>query len=370
MSNKQLAVAANGVLVLGVFCPIVTVPFMGGQNYFQNGAGDGSIVLALAAIGFLLIWKNRFRELFITGGLSLLLSIYTFITLLFRLNELRDKMHSDLKDNPFGGLAEAAMQSVQIQWGWILLIGGAVTVMIAAWNCFKEQQLAGAMQKQSEAVAEAVNPATIETGNVGSLFASVTPENNHQSAKIRRIRFFVAGAAIVAGVLVVVLSVNNAHNDAKALIRNPQQASTMPVPAAVEPAPTWAYHTNSSDAGAKKVRVGCIESEDQLRFESPYKNTVATLCFRSDGGVWMSIGSGQLLSGDSHGARIRFGDSAPRSYSLEQPSDYSSDAAFIAPAGPIFAAARSGKNITVEATYYDAGRQSVTFRPNAPLVLK
>jgi hypothetical protein len=377
MSNRQLAVVANGVLVFGVFCPIVTVPFLGGQNYFQNGAGDGSIVLALAAIGFLLIWKNRFRELFITGGLSSIVCVYTFIGLLFRLNELRDKMHSDLKDNPFGGLAEAAMQSVQIQWGWILLIGGGATLMIAAWNCFKEQQLAGAVQKQSEAFVEAVDPVTMETSNADGLFASITQENNDQGPKIRRIRLLVGAAAIVSGVLVVVLSVNNSFNAANASLKNsppygnsndeqkPSQSATSPTPV-----PTWEYHTMSSDAGAKRILVGCIESEDELRFESPYKNTVATLCFRSDGPVWMSIGSGQLLSGDSHGARVRVGDATPRSFSLVQPSDYSSNAAFIGPSGPLVAAARGGKSITVEATYYDAGSQSVTFRPKAPLFLK
>jgi hypothetical protein len=388
MSNKQLAVVANGFLVFGVFCPIVTIPFLGGQNYFQNGAGDGSIVLALAAIGFLLIWKNRFRELFITGGLSLLVCIYTFITLLFRLNELRDKMHSDLKDNPFGGLAEAAMQSVQIQWGWILLIGGAVTVMIAAWNCCKEQQLAGVVQKRSENFVEAVNPVTTETSNTSKLSASVPCETNPLGIKKRTMGFLVVAVIFVFSILVALPFLIDSDSFADFLIMmSPQSgtkvgsgdnkqapsqnaAQTASVPVAVEPAPGWEYHTNSSDAGAKKVLVGCLESKDELRFESPYKNTVATLCFRSDGGVWMSIGSGQLLSGDSHGARIRVGDAAPRSYSLVQPSDYSSDAAFIVPAGPVFAAARSGKNITVEATYYGAGRQSVTFRPKAPLVTK
>jgi hypothetical protein len=361
----------------------VTVPFLGGQNYFQNGAGDGSIVLVLAAIGFLLIWKNRFRELFFTAGLSSLVCIYTFITLLTRLNELRDKMHSELRDNPFGGLADAAMQSVQIQWGWILLIGGAITLMIAAWNCSKEQQLAEAVQKQSEAAAETVGLVTSDTSNSSEVSASVPNEINPLGIKKRTMGFLVVAVILVFSILMVLPSVTRSDDFADFLIKMSPQARTgvgsgdhrqatavAPVQTAAEPAPTWKYHTASSDAGAKSVLVGCIESENELRFESPYKDTVATLCFRSGGNVWMETGSGQLLSGDSHGARVRFGDAAPRSFSLVQPSDYSSNAAFIVPAGPIFTAARSGKEITVEATYYDAGSQSVTFRPKAPLVLK
>jgi hypothetical protein len=41
-------------------------------------------------------------------------------------------MQSDLAANPFGGIATAAMQSVQIQWGWAVLVVGAVLIIAAA----------------------------------------------------------------------------------------------------------------------------------------------------------------------------------------------------------------------------------------------
>jgi hypothetical protein len=137
-----------------------------------------------------------------------------------------------------------------------------------------------------------------------------------------------------------------------------------------EVAPKWEYSTVGMDAGTKKRLVGCIQSSAKVHLEFPYKDTLATLCLRSDGSAMLSIESGQILTGDNHGARIRFGDAAPRSFSLDQPSDYSSTVAFIVPSGPLFAAARSGKKITVEATYYDAGSQTATFSPDVPLVLK
>jgi hypothetical protein len=66
----------------------------------------------------------------------------------------------------------------------------------------------------------------------------------------------------------------------------------------------WDYSTIDMDAGAKKERVGCIQSDQQIRLESPYRNTFARLCFGSDNSVMLSIENGQLLNGENHRARI------------------------------------------------------------------
>jgi len=41
-------------------------------------------------------------------------------------------MKSQLADNPFRGLADMVMQSVQLQWGWALLIVGAAMLIASA----------------------------------------------------------------------------------------------------------------------------------------------------------------------------------------------------------------------------------------------
>jgi hypothetical protein len=187
-------------------------------------------------------------------------------------------------------------------------------------------------------------------------------------------KFLFAAVVIIATVLVILKVASDQFREANDKLRPSSISTVQPaIPTAsaiVAATPSWDYETVDRDAGARKVRAGWIQSDDQIRLESPYENTFARLCFRSDGGVWLSIASGQLLTGKSHDARIRFSNSAPRSFSLEQPSDYSSDAAFIVPSGPVFAAARGGKKIAVEATYYEAGLQTATFSPNSPLVLK
>jgi len=131
------------------------------------------------------------------------------------------------------------------------------------------------------------------------------------------------------------------------------------------------YSTYQSDAGSKTIKIGCLESEQPVYLSDPYSDTFEKLCFRSNRDVLLILeGRGQLLSGDRHGARIRVGDGAPRSFSLEEPSDYSSQSAFIEPSSPLFAAASLHKKISIEATYYDAGSQTTTFTPSEPLNLK
>ncbi|MBI9082217.1 MAG: hypothetical protein JEZ11_01385 [Desulfobacterales bacterium] len=49
MGTKQiLGLIGSIILFVGVFTPIFSVPIMGNMNYFQNGKGDGTIVLVLA----------------------------------------------------------------------------------------------------------------------------------------------------------------------------------------------------------------------------------------------------------------------------------------------------------------------------------
>jgi hypothetical protein len=43
------------------------------------------------------------------------------------------QMETELKDNPLRGLADLAVQSVQLQWGWaVLVIGIACLIFVVA----------------------------------------------------------------------------------------------------------------------------------------------------------------------------------------------------------------------------------------------
>jgi hypothetical protein len=133
VGRKQiLGLVGSVVLFIGVFTPIVSLPVVGNMNYFQNGRGDGVIVLVLAVVSLILVLIKRYRWLWLTGLLSLGVMVYTFVNFQLRMNEAKAQMEEKLAGNPFRGIADVAMQSVQIQWGWAVMVIGAALLIAAA----------------------------------------------------------------------------------------------------------------------------------------------------------------------------------------------------------------------------------------------
>jgi hypothetical protein len=133
VGRKQiLGLAGSIVLFVGVFAPIVSLPIVGSMNYFQNGQGDGVIVLILAVLSLVLVLLKRYRWLWLTGLLSLGMLVYTFDNFRMKMAQMTADMETKMANNPFKGIASTAMQSVQIQWGWALLIVGAGLLIAAA----------------------------------------------------------------------------------------------------------------------------------------------------------------------------------------------------------------------------------------------
>jgi len=128
VSNRNLVLKqilgflGSSLMFLGVFSPAISIPIMGNLNYFQNGKGDGVFILIFALASFVLTLLKMYRLLWFTGLGSLLILIYTFITLQVKISEVKNQLESQLAGNPFRGFADTALQSVQLQWGWALLI--------------------------------------------------------------------------------------------------------------------------------------------------------------------------------------------------------------------------------------------------------
>lgn len=133
MNTKQiLGLIGSIILFVGVFAPILSVPIMGNMNYFQNGKGDGIIVLVLAVASLVLVLTKNYKGLWFTGLGSIGVLLFTFINFQSKMSQMKSEMESQLAGNPFRGLADMAMQSVQLQWGWALLIVGAGLVIASA----------------------------------------------------------------------------------------------------------------------------------------------------------------------------------------------------------------------------------------------
>jgi hypothetical protein len=131
-TKQLLGLIGSAVLFVGVFAPIISLPIMGNMNYFQNGKGDGTIILVLAVISFIFVLLKMFWVLWFTGMGSIALLFFTFFNFQKIFTDINTQTGTELAGNPFGGLADIAMQSVQIQWGWALLIIGAALLIASA----------------------------------------------------------------------------------------------------------------------------------------------------------------------------------------------------------------------------------------------
>jgi hypothetical protein len=125
-SKKQIAgLVGSIVLFIGVFCPIVSIPMIGSINYSK---GDGIIILVFAAISIIVTLIKKYEWLWFTGLGSLGVILFTFVNFQMKMSEMKSK----LAGNPFSGLADVVLQSVQLQWGLGILIIGIILIIVAA----------------------------------------------------------------------------------------------------------------------------------------------------------------------------------------------------------------------------------------------
>ena len=129
ISRQSLGIAGAIVLALGVFAPIVRLPFVGTVNYFANGDGDGAIVLLLAAVAAGLILAKKYRLVLVPASLSLGMIAYTFINIQTQLHKTKAALDSV---RILRGLGALAAQAVQFQWGWVVMLVGVALLGAAA----------------------------------------------------------------------------------------------------------------------------------------------------------------------------------------------------------------------------------------------
>jgi hypothetical protein len=135
-----LGLVGNAVLATGALAPVISVPLVGAQNLVQNGGGDGTIILGLALIGFLLSVLGGARWMTLTGGASLLLVVANFVHFITIIDEVQRELDAELAGDPFRGVADVMMGRVQLQWGWALLLAGAVLVISAGVQAFRDRE--------------------------------------------------------------------------------------------------------------------------------------------------------------------------------------------------------------------------------------
>lgn len=118
------------VMAVGAFCPIVHLPIVGSMNYVMGGRGDGTYIVGCSAaiIGLVVFGYRR------TSGIVAVVALFIIMRALVVFSAALSKAQAELtKDTgPFGGLSNLIANSVGLEWGWLLLVGGALAVTVMA----------------------------------------------------------------------------------------------------------------------------------------------------------------------------------------------------------------------------------------------
>lgn len=130
--DKRLTYSIGAVIALaiGTVSPVVSLPIKGSINYLAGGRGDGILVLALTVASAYFVLNSNYRKLLYTGVCSLAIIFTSLWWVQIIISEAKSSLDSSLQGNMFRGLAEAAFSSFGLEWGWFLLIGGSIALIV------------------------------------------------------------------------------------------------------------------------------------------------------------------------------------------------------------------------------------------------
>lgn len=130
----------------------------------------------------------------------------------------------------------------------------------------------------------------------------------------------------------------------------------------------WDYRTIPDEMRDKPTLMACKTSDTPVRLEWPYETQMPELCIRQsaqfglDAIVRLPAG-GQFTCRAYSGCsvNIRFDDGAVQKFIAAEAADGSSDTLFIRNAQRFLTALKNSKIVRVEAEFYQAGMQTMTF---------
>ena len=118
--------------MIGVFLPILSVPIIGSIDYFKGGEGDGVLVLGLGIVSLVLALMKKYKGLIVTSALSIGVMVFTLANFYYKMSEIKANYAKQMEGNPFAGLGQMAMGTIKLEWGWLVLIAGAILIGVSA----------------------------------------------------------------------------------------------------------------------------------------------------------------------------------------------------------------------------------------------
>lgn len=130
MQTRQILGLVGSILLMaGAFSPILKIPGVGQVSYFHHGHGDGIMILTFGMISLVLVLIKRYNLLVFTGIASLAMVTFTFYNIYHKLREIKLQLSREFSGQ-MQGVAEQVINSIQVEWGVIIIGLGIVLLLI------------------------------------------------------------------------------------------------------------------------------------------------------------------------------------------------------------------------------------------------
>ncbi len=127
MDSRILGIVGGVLLLIGVFCPLVGVDFLGQSmtvSYIGSGntSWEGLLMILLGIAGIALAVLRKYKLLLIPGILALAIIAYDYFSFKAKMSEMLSAA---------GSRSTELENAVSMKWGWIVLILGALALLAA-----------------------------------------------------------------------------------------------------------------------------------------------------------------------------------------------------------------------------------------------
>ena len=126
MDSRILGIIGGVLLLIGVFCPLVyVVPVDKSMSYIGSEAGtswEGLLLILLGIAAIALAVLRKYKLLLVPGIIALAILAYDYFS-------FKSKMSEVVSTGTARGIDVDSL--VQMKWGWIVLILGALTLIAA-----------------------------------------------------------------------------------------------------------------------------------------------------------------------------------------------------------------------------------------------
>jgi hypothetical protein len=140
---KILAMAGSLLLVIAPFAPFISAPIFGRVTLFQQGKGDGVVLIAVALIAGSFSMFGRYGFLWVSGAVGLF-EIGNLLSFFYRrLPDAIESYKHQTRDNVFGSIGNITLSNVDPDWGaMVLVLGTLATVGVAVSVAMARRTLA------------------------------------------------------------------------------------------------------------------------------------------------------------------------------------------------------------------------------------